>query len=101
MLAIIKTGGKQYVVTPGMSLKVEKLGIDAAQSIEVTTLLRVDGEDTDSPVLTWAPDATAIEVTAEEHNRSKKVRVVKYKPKVHYRRNNGHRQHYTQIKVTA
>ncbi|MFH1078285.1 MAG: 50S ribosomal protein L21 [Patescibacteria group bacterium] len=98
MFAVIKTGGKQYVVKEGDELKIEKLTAEKGEdvSFEVLLVAEPDGSmvDIGSPTL----DRT---VTAEvvAHGRSKKIEVVKYKPKVRYKKHTGHRQEFTKIKV--
>ncbi len=99
MFAVIKTGGKQYVVNEGDVLNVEKLEAEAGKSVNFETLLLA--EDDGSKVEVGAP-SLGEKVTAEvlEHDRAKKVSVVKYKPKSRYRRRVGHRQHFTKVKIT-
>lgn len=98
--AIIETGGKQFKVTEGATLYVEKL--DAAQGDSVTFdkvfLLERDGE-----VVVGSPHVAGATVIGSivEHGRGKKIIVYKYKSKKNYRRKQGHRQAYTKVKVTA
>ncbi|KIX84498.1 50S ribosomal protein L21 [Thermus filiformis] len=96
MFAIIKTGGKQYRVEPGMRLKVEKLPLEPGSTLEFEPLL-VGGE----AVKVGAPTVAGAKVVAEVlgHGKGKKVLVMKFKAKVQYRRKKGHRQPYTEILV--
>lgn len=96
MFAIIKTGGKQYRVEPGMRLKVEKLPLKPGSTLEFEPLL-VGGE----AVKVGAPTVAGAKVVAEVlgHGKGKKVLVMKFKAKVQYRRKKGHRQPYTEILV--
>ncbi len=100
MLAVIKTGGKQYLIKAGDILKVEKLtgGVGTQASFDALLVAAEDG----SEVKVGMPTVPGSLVTAEiiEHGKGKKVSVVKYKRKVRYRRNVGHRQHFTKIKIT-
>lgn len=97
-LAVIQTGGKQYVVEPGTKLKIEKLDLEEGALVEFDALLRADGDN----VMVGNPTVTGAKVAAkvEKHGRSKKVTVVKYKPKVRYRRKAGHRQPFTLVEIT-
>lgn len=99
MFAVISTGGKQYQVTEGQSLKIEKLDLEEGKSIEFDALLVADEEGKDVKVGT--PHVSGAKVVAKvlEHGKSDKVLVTKYKPKVRYRRNVGHRQPFTKIQI--
>jgi large subunit ribosomal protein L21 len=96
--AIVKTGGKQYRVTPGQWLRVERLRADEGEAVSLTPLLVVDGER-----VVDGPAASEASVTARvlAHERGPKLRVVKFKPKRGYRRRNGHRQQLTRIRIEA
>ncbi len=97
MIAVIETGGKQYLVKEGDVLKVEKLNKAPGEAVEFEALLKAEGEK----VEIGTPKLGA-KVTAEivEDGRSKKVEVVKYKSKSRYLKRTGHRQHFTSIKIT-
>jgi large subunit ribosomal protein L21 len=92
MHAIIETGGKQYRVTPGDVIRVEKLAGEAGSEIE----LPVKAAFTDSGEL--AQGAT-VKATVLDNGRSAKVLVFKFKPKKQYKKTIGHRQAYTAVKV--
>lgn len=97
-LAIIKTGGKQYKVTEDQILKIEKLEIEEGQQVDFDQVLLVaDGKD----VKIGAPTVEKAKVigTVIEQGRDKKVKVIKYKAKVRYKRNVGHRQAFTKVKI--
>lgn len=97
MIAVIETGGKQYLVKEGDVLKVEKLGKQEGETVEFEALLKAEGENVEigKPVL-------AAKVTAEVVGEGKapKVEVVKYKSKSRYLKRRGHRQPFTSIKIT-
>lgn len=98
-IAVIKTGGKQYIVSPGKKLKVEKL--DAAAGAEpVFDVLLVSDED-GSNARVGAPTVTSARVGTKvlSHGRRKKIFMLKYKPKKRYRLRKGHRQHYTEVEI--
>jgi len=97
MIAVIETGGKQYLVKEGDVLKVEKLDKAPGDMIEFEALLKAEGEKVEvgTPKLTAKVSAEVI-----EEGRGKKVEVVKYKPKSRYLKRYGHRQLFTKIKIT-
>lgn len=97
--AVIATGGKQYEVREGMELRVEKLEGDIGSSLNFPVLL-LAAEDA-STVKVGTPEVSGASVSAQivAHDRADKVHVIKYKPKVRYRRNVGHRQPFTKIKI--
>jgi len=99
MMAIIETGGKQYIVRQGQELKVEKLELADGETftVEPLALFTEDG----ATVRLGQPTITDAKVTVKvvEQGRYKKVSVIKYKPKVRYRRNVGHRQPFTKVIV--
>ncbi len=99
MLAIIKTGGKQYLVKEGQELKVEKLDLEEGQSLELEAMLLTDEEGKEVKVGTPFVAGSKVKATVLSQNKDKKVSVVKYKPKSRYRRNVGHRQLYSLIKI--
>jgi len=99
MFAVIKTGGKQYKVKEGGVLKIEKIAGNAGDKIDFEVLLLADEEGKDVKV--GKPMVAGAKVAAEilEQGRARKVNVIKYKPKVRYRRKAGHRQMYTKVKI--
>lgn len=98
MYAIIVTGGKQYKVSEGDVIRVEKLGVEAGTEFTFDQVLAVsDGElKVGTPVL--AGSTVKAEVLGE--GRAKKIVVYKYKRKSGYHKKNGHRQSFTQVKIT-
>jgi large subunit ribosomal protein L21 len=98
-LAVIQSGGKQYLVREGQELKVEKLILEEGATIDFDVLL-VSDED-GSHVQVGTPTVGGAKVTAKvlEQGRAKKVPIIKYKPKSRYRRNVGHRQPFTTLKI--
>ncbi len=96
--AIVATGGKQYKVRPGQTLKVELLPLEVNAEAELEALLLADDEAKDVQV--GHPALTeSIKVKVLEHGKCDKVTVVKYKNKTRYKRVLGHRQRYTKIEV--
>ena len=97
MYAVIATGGKQYKVTEGDVIRVEKLGVETGQTVTFDKVLVVgDGELTvGAPYVQGA----AVTGTVTKEGRAKKVIVYKYKPKTGYHKKNGHRQYFTEVKI--
>ena len=98
--AIVQTGGKQYRVQPGDVIRVELVPGDEGDTIELDDVLMLSK---DGHVTLGAPNVPGVKVTSEvmARGRAKKVIVFKYKAKTRYRRKNGHRQGYTELKVTG
>ena len=101
MYAVIQTGGKQYFVTVGQTLKVEKLEQAVGEEISIETFLFTD--ENGSALKLGLPTVVGAKVTAKvvEQGRADKISVIKFKPKVRYRRNVGHRQPFTAIEINA
>ncbi len=98
MYAIIKTGGKQYMVKVGDVLMVEKLDVESGAAVVFEEVLAVgnDGElQLGNPVVSGAK----VEATVVQNGKTKKVIVFKYKPKKDYRKKQGHRQPFTKVKI--
>ena len=98
MYAVIETGGKQYKVSEGDVIFVEKLAAEAGDTVTVDKVLVVaDGED----VKVGAPYVEGASVTADvvKNGKDKKIIVYKYKPKKGYYKKQGHRQPYTKLEV--
>ena len=98
--AIVRTGGKQYRVRPGDTFRTESLPYDEGDTVEFDDVLMVSN---DGDVTVGAPTVPGANVTAEvvAQGRGKKIIVFKYKAKTRYRRKNGHRQSYTDLRVTG
>jgi len=100
MYAVIKTGGKQYRVSEGLTLRVEKLPAAVGESIDLNEVLMVaNGED----IRIGAPHVAGSRVTAEVvgHGRGKKIRIIKFRRRKHHMKTQGHRQDYTELKITG
>lgn len=96
--AVIKTGGKQYLVTTGQKLRVEKLPGAEGSVLALTEVLLLptsQGVKVGTPMVSGA----TVEVTIAKQGKAKKVIVQKYKPKVRYRKKMGHRQLFTEITI--
>jgi len=98
MYAVIRTGGKQYKVAAGGKLKVESLPAEVGSEIEINDVLMVaDGDDIKigAPVLAGA----SVKATVLGHGRGEKVMIFKMRRRKHYRKTQGHRQNYTEIRI--
>jgi len=96
-IAIIKTGGKQYKVSQDQVLKIEKIVAADGAAIKFQTLMTADGEKVElgKPML-----GDLVEGKVVEQGRNDKVSVIKFKNKTRYKRNVGHRQPFTKVKIT-
>ena len=100
MYAVIVSGGKQHRVEEGETLKLEKLNSEVGSSIDFDRILLVaNGDD----VKIGEPVVAGAKVSAEivSHGRGKKVRIVKFKRRKHHMKQMGHRQWYTEVKITG
>jgi large subunit ribosomal protein L21 len=100
MLAVIETGGKQYLVKDGTPLTIEK--IEGEQGSEVTfdkVLLLAKEDGSDVKVGTPYLEGVAIKADLTAQGRARKVMVIKYKPKIRYKRTRGHRQQETKVRI--
>ena len=96
--AIIETGGKQYKVSPGQTIDVDRLDIAEGSTVELDKVLLIaDGDKV--TVGTPIVDGAKVIATSQGERRSKKIIVLKYKPKVRYRKKTGHRQPYTTLTI--
>ena len=94
MKAIFETGGKQYYVSVGDVIYVEKLNVEAGADVTFDKVLFVDGK-AGNPYVANA----SVVCTVEKHGKNKKIKVFKYRPKKKYRKTQGHRQPYTKLVV--
>jgi len=100
MYAIIATGGKQYKVTAGEALKIEKLKANVGGQVEFDqVLMLVDGEK----IEIGTPYLKGVKVVGvvEEQGRGEKIHIIKFRRRKHYMRHQGHRQDFTAVKVNA
>jgi large subunit ribosomal protein L21 len=99
MFAVIQTGGKQYRVAQGDRLRVEKLPGDVGAAVTFDKVLLVGGE----AVKVGTPHVSGAKVLAEivAQGRDKKIIVFKFRRRKNFRRKNGHRQPYTELKITG
>ncbi len=98
MYAVIQTGGKQYRVSKGDILRVEKIDSEEGSSIKLDKVLMVaDGDDI--KVGTPYVDGGKVTAKVQEHGRGKKVKIIKFKRRKHHLKRQGHRQWYTELEI--
>ena len=100
MYAVVQTGGKQYRVSEGATLKVEKINAEEGASIDLDKVLMVaDGDD----VTVGAPyvEGGSVTATVKSHGKGKKVHIIKFKRRKHHMKRQGHRQQYTELEITG
>ena len=97
MQAIIVTGGKQYNVSEGDTLFIEKLDVNAGDSVVFDQVLAVLGDEPKfgAPVV----EGAKVDATVVKNGKGKKIRIFKYTPKKGYRKRQGHRQPYTKVEI--
>ena len=100
MYAVFQSGGKQHRVTEGQTLRLEKIDLEAGASIDFDKVLMIgNGEE----INIGAPYIAGGKVVAEviTHGRGEKVKIVKFRRRKHSRKSQGHRQWFTEVKITA
>ncbi len=98
MYAVIKTGGKQYRVADGEKLKIEQIPADIGQEIVIDQVLAV-GEGDQLKVVTPLVSGATVKATVLAQGRHDKIHVFKMRRRKHYRKSQGHRQNYTEIRI--
>ena len=100
MYAVIESGGKQHRVVEGETLKLEKIETATGETVEFDRVLMIGGGD---DVKIGSPVVAGGKVTAEvvAHGRHKKVTIIKFNRRKHYRKQTGHRQWFTEVKITG
>ena len=98
MYAVIESGGKQHRVIEGETLKLEKIEVATGETVEFDKVLMVGGDT----IRIGTPLLAGSKVTAEviAHGRHKKIKIIKFNRRKHYRRETGHRQWFTEVKIT-
>ena len=98
MYAVIESGGKQHRVVAGETLKLEKLDIEAGSTVDFDVMMVGNGGD----VQIGTPYVEGAKVSAEvlSHGRGDKITIIKFNRRKHYRRQAGHRQWYTEVRIT-
>lgn len=100
MYAVFRTGGKQYRASQGDRLRVERLEAEVGDTIEFDQILLV-GEGSDVKVGAPLVDGGKVSATVTAQGRAKKIDVIKFKRRKNYKRQHGHRQHFTEVEITS
>ncbi len=98
-LAVIKTGGKQYIVTPGQKLKIEKLDVEEGKEVEFPEVLLLE-KNKKLEIGTPFVKGAKVKAKVLKQDKAKKITIFKYKPKKRYKVKKGHRQPFTEIEIT-
>lgn len=99
MYAVLVTGGKQYRVAQGETLRVEKLEAEAGNSVTFDNILLLG--DGDGITVGDALKSASVTAKVVGHGRADKVRIIKFRRRKHHMKQQGHRQHYTEIEITG
>jgi len=99
MYAVIQTGGKQYRVSEGDVLRVEKLAAEEGATVDFDVLMVADGDTVKvgQPLVAGGK----VSATVESHGRGDKVKIIKFRRRKHHMKRQGHRQSYTALKITG
>ena len=97
MYAVIISGGRQYRVAEGQTLKLEKLAVDVGKKIDFDVLMLTNGDDVKIGTPTLAGCKVAAEVISQ--GRHKKIKIMKFRRRKHYQKETGHRQSFTEVKI--
>jgi large subunit ribosomal protein L21 len=97
--AIVRSGGRQHKVAVGDIVEIDKVEAKAGDSVSLTPLLLVDGDKITADAKKLGKASVTAEVIAE--TKGPKIRIIKFKNKTGYKKRQGHRQRYTQVKVTG
>ncbi|HLS42013.1 MAG TPA: 50S ribosomal protein L21 [Paenalcaligenes sp.] len=100
MYAVIKTGGKQYRVSPGQKLKIEQIPADIGQEISLDQVLSV-GEGESLKLGTPIVEGAVVKATVLAQGRHPKIKIFKMRRRKGYRKTQGHRQNYTEVRIDA
>lgn len=101
MYAVIRTGGKQYRVTEGQTLRVEKLPLGEGEAVSFPEILMLGGADGATKVGQPVVAGAKVDAKVKSHFRGPKLIVFKFRRRKNYRRKNGHRQPYTDVVITG
>ncbi|MCG6870007.1 MAG: 50S ribosomal protein L21 [Gammaproteobacteria bacterium] len=100
MYAVISTGGKQYRVSEGDVIRVEKLNAEEGDSVDIEEVLMI-GEGDDVEIGAPRVDGGKVTATVRSHGRRKKIEIIKFNRRNHHRKQMGHRQGYTELEITG
>ena len=100
MYAVIQTGGKQYRVEEGTTLKIEKLELGTGESIEFDKVLMIQSGEETKVGLPYL-EGSKVTATVMSQGRHDKIRIIKFRRRKHHMKHMGHRQYYTEVQITG
>jgi len=100
MYAVLKTGGKQYRVKEGDVLKVEQLALDIGTNFDIKEILMITNDVKTTIGTPYIVDAS-VQAEVLSQGRHKKIKIIKFRRRKHHMKKMGHRQNYTEIRITA
>jgi len=100
MLAVIKTGGKQYLVSPGDKIKIEKINQETGKEIVFDEVLLVVNNQDKVKIGTPLVEGAQVKGKVVSQGQSKKITILKYRPKKRYQKKKGHRQPFTEVEIS-
>jgi len=101
MFAVISTGGKQYCVSEGQRVRVERLSAEVGDELNFDAMLIGGQEGKETSIATAGKPVGQVRASVSEHGRAKKIEVIKFKRRKDYRRTLGHRQQYTTVEIAG
>lgn len=101
MYAVIQTGGKQYRVAEGTTLKIEKLELGAGDSVEFDKVLLIQSSEGETTVGQPFIEGGKVTASVISQGRHKKVHIIKFRRRKHHMKKQGHRQYYTEVQITS
>ncbi|MDR1387631.1 MAG: 50S ribosomal protein L21 [Propionibacteriaceae bacterium] len=99
MYAVVRSGGRQHKVAEGDVVEIDKVDAEVGSVLQLTPILLVDGETVTADLAKLSEVSVTAEVLAE--TKGPKIRIIKFKNKSGYKKRQGHRQRYTQVKITG
>jgi large subunit ribosomal protein L21 len=100
MYAVIQTGGKQYRVEEGKTLKIEKLELSPGDSVEFDKVLMIQADDSVKIGMPYL-EGGKVSATVQSQGRHKKIKIIKFRRRKHHMKQMGHRQYYTEVRITG
>ena len=101
MYSVIESGGKQHRVVEGETLKLEKIEAATGDTVEFDKVLMLGGGDDDIKIGTPIVEGSKVTAEVVAHGRHKKIKIIKFNRRKHYRKETGHRQWFTEVKITG
>ena len=99
MFAVIKTGGKQYLVSTGEKIKIEKIDTEEGKEVVFDEVLLLGKDEKDVKIGNPFVKGARVKAKVLKQDRAKKIIIFKYKPKKRYKKKQGHRQPYTEVEI--